>query len=59
MRERWLVSTYKEIENVLQNMAIEDADPSLVVRWKSLGTLATSMPNGIRVEATYAVTTSG
>ena len=37
MRERWLVSIYKEIENFLQNMAIEDADPSLVVRWKSLG----------------------
>ena len=27
MRERWLVSIYKEIENFLQNMAIEDADP--------------------------------
>ena len=37
MRERWLVSIYKEIENFLQNMAIEDADPSLVVRWKSTG----------------------
>ena len=37
MRERWLVSIYKEIENFLQNMAIEDADPSLVVRWKSSG----------------------
>ena len=24
MRERWLVSIYKEIENFLQNMAIED-----------------------------------
>ena len=35
MRERWLVSIYKEIENFLQNMAIEDADPSLVVKWKS------------------------
>ena len=34
MRERWLVSIYKEIENFLQNMAIEDADPSLVIRWK-------------------------
>ena len=31
MRERWLLSTHKEIENFLQNMAIEDADPSLVV----------------------------
>ena len=37
MRERWLVSIYKEIENFLQNMAIKDADPSLVVKWKSLG----------------------
>ena len=36
-RERWLVSIYKQIENFLQNMAIEDADPSLVVKWKSLG----------------------
>ena len=37
MRERWLVSIYKEIENFLQNMAFEDADPSLVVKWKSKG----------------------
>ena len=37
MRERWLVSIYKEIENFLQNMAIEDAVPSLVVRWKGSG----------------------
>ena len=37
MREKWLVSIYKEIENFLQNMAIQDADPSLVVKWKSLG----------------------
>ena len=37
MRERWLVSRYKEIENFLQNMAIEDADPSLVVKWTSSG----------------------
>ena len=37
MRERWLVSIYKEIENFLQNMAIEDADPFLVVKWKSSG----------------------
>ena len=35
MRERWLVSIYKETESFLQNMAIEDADPSLVVRWKA------------------------
>ena len=37
MRERWLVSIYKEIANLLQNMAIEDADPSLVVKWKTMG----------------------
>ena len=37
MRERWLVSIYKEIEHFLQNMAIEDADPSLVVKWKNMG----------------------
>ena len=37
MRDRWLASIDKEIENFLQNMAIEDADPSLVVRWKSSG----------------------
>ena len=37
MRERWLHSIYKEIENFLQNMAIEDADPSLVIQWKSKG----------------------
>ena len=37
MREKWLESIYKEIENFLQNMAIEDADPSLVVQWKSKG----------------------
>ena len=37
MRERWLTSIYKEIENFLQNMAIPDADPSLVIKWKSLG----------------------
>ena len=36
-RERWLVSIYKDVENFLQNMAIEDADPSLVVKWRSLG----------------------
>ena len=32
MQERWLMSIYKEIENFLQNMAIRDADPSLVVK---------------------------
>ena len=37
MQERWLVSIYNEIENFLQNMAIKDVDPSLVVKWKSLG----------------------
>ena len=37
MRERWLTSIYKEIENFLQNVAIRDADPALVVKWKSSG----------------------
>ena len=37
MRERWLQSIYKEIENFLQNMAIDDADPALVVAWKQRG----------------------
>ena len=37
MREKWLVSIYKEIENFLQNMAIDDADPALVVAWKQQG----------------------
>ena len=37
MRERWLQAIYKEIENFLQNMAIEDADPALVVAWKQKG----------------------
>ena len=31
------MSIYNEIENFLQNMAIKDADPSLVVKWRSLG----------------------
>ena len=37
MRERWLTSIYKEIETLesfLQNMAIQDADPSLVINGK-------------------------
>ena len=60
MRERWLVSIYKEIENFLQNMAIEDADPSLVVKWKTMSKkMATSMPDGIRTEAVDTVTTGG
>ena len=37
MREQWLVCIYKEIENLWQNMAIKDADPSLIVKSKSLG----------------------
>ena len=36
-RERWLLSIYKEIENFLLNMAITDADPSLIVKFKSMG----------------------
>ena len=31
------MSVYKETENFLQSMATEDADPALVVKWKSLG----------------------
>ena len=66
MRERWLVSIYKEIESFLQNMSIEDADPSLVVRWKSSGrwplpcqmvfvleTLTKSQQKGEDVQAEY------
>ena len=37
VRERWLISIYKEIENFLLNMAITDAHPSLVVKFKSMG----------------------
>ena len=37
MREKWLQSIYKKIENFLQNMAIDDADPALVVAWKQKG----------------------
>ena len=37
MRERWLQSIYKEIENFLQNMAIDDADPAVVVAWRQKG----------------------
>ena len=37
LREKWLISIYKEIENFLQTMAIENADPSLAVKWKSMG----------------------
>ena len=35
--QKWLLSIYKEIETFLQNMAIIDADPALVIKWKSLG----------------------
>ena len=37
MREKWLRSIYKEIENFLQNMAIDDADPALIVAWREKG----------------------
>ena len=37
MRERWLQSICKEIENFLQNMAIDDGDPAQVVAWKQRG----------------------
>ena len=44
MREKWLLSIYKEIENFLQNMAIDDADPALVVAWKEKGKWALTVP---------------
>ena len=47
MRERWLQSIYKEIENFLQNMAIDDADPALVVAWKQKGEMAATVPDGL------------
>ena len=37
MKEKRLPSIYKEIENFVQNMAIFDADPALVIEWKNLG----------------------
>ena len=36
-REKWLLSIYREIENFLQNMAITDADPALVIKFKPMG----------------------
>ena len=40
MREKWLLSIYKEIENFLQNMAITDAKPALGIKWKVASTLS-------------------
>ena len=57
MRERWLVSIYKEIESFLQNMAIKDADPSLVVKWKSLGKWPLPCQMVFRLETTDPVST--
>ena len=37
VREKWLLSIYKDIENFLLNMAITDADPALIVKFKSMG----------------------
>ena len=37
MRGKWLLSIYKDVEDLLQNMAITDADPALVIKWKNLG----------------------
>ena len=37
VKERWLQLIYKKIENFLLNMAITDADPALVVKFKSMG----------------------
>ena len=37
VRKMWLLSIQKGIESFLQNMAINDADPALVVKFKSMG----------------------
>ena len=37
MRERWLESNYKEIETFSLNMAISNADASLVIKFRSMG----------------------
>ena len=58
MRERWLVSIYKEIENFLQNMAIGRGSISCC-QMEKLGSMATSMPNGLRSETTDTVTANG
>ena len=36
VRERCLVSIYKEIENFLLNIAMTDADPALVIKFRSI-----------------------
>ena len=56
MREKWLLSIYKEIENFLQNMAIDDADPALVVAWKGEREMAVTVPNGLCPQALDTVT---
>ena len=59
MRERWLVSIYKEIENFLQNMAIDDATSFFTcgAKWKSMGKPGSlPMPDGFRVETLDTVT---
>ena len=47
VRERWFESIYKEIANFLLNMAITDADPALVIKFKSIWEMATTMSNGL------------
>ena len=37
VRDKWLLPIDKEIESFLHNMAITDADPALVIRWKNHG----------------------
>ena len=59
MRERWLQSIYKEIENFLQNMAIDDADPALVVAWKQKGKWPLPCQIGICPQALDTVTAAG
>ena len=52
MREKWLLSIYKETESFLQNMAITDADPMEKSRQ-----VASTLSNGLRFEALDTDTT--
>ena len=56
MREKWLQSIYKEIENFLQNMAIDDADPALSCCMEAEGEMAATVPNGVCPQALDTVT---
>ena len=59
MRERWLQSIYKEIENFLQNMAIDDAPSSFSCCMETEGEMAVSVPDGICPQALDTVTAAG